>query len=671
MKLLIFGGDRYGERRRIPAGGWIWYRPEYTAHLNLEDGLSGPDAFGIGTRGESLFLCVRRLVPTGRTRPYPLTVLFDPEEAGWRGCGWNAAALAAALVAPGGQGAEILHRSDTLTAEGLTAVGESVIRESLRYRLQAAPHPFADLKFVMVGAALESGPAKLLLSDVCAGQTPDAETMARLLEELPFCFRIGRGWLIGSTRFVADALGAALFIGEMAANVERTPAAPLMALGEAILETCEELQRDEESAQHLRRFMDGPSLLRTDPETAAFFRFLRAFVAVRIAPQWDANADKLIAERAHLDRFSRSVAPVLDAIVDRTERLFGPAASSYILRRLREGHVYSSAVVGRLDERALLDDICANTDPDASSPSWPPGVAISSKARAEAIVCHMETADTGRLPTIVVTTFEDFGDLDDATANDVLHIAVSRWSADGRRFAPWRAVTKNASVPDRLKSRIADAIRAKMRQAPASWIHDFVAFVDGPEAATQRDFSNDTWRSVIEALLKDLGEDELAWLRRLVFSGSDQSMELTTICMLKDVSDTWHALAILKTIAAGKEPGAYGLSRQSHLNEPGRDWIEKEALRLVRQHPQFTKRVAEYFPELINAQEFVSRPLWNNDVATHKDEPRPQWPALLDEPSPSGQGPGPSPHAGADRGGRKGGLRWLYDTVVDLFSIRR
>jgi hypothetical protein len=671
MKLLIFGGDRYGERRRIPAGGWIWYRPEYTAHLNLEDGLSSDDAFGVGTRGESLFLCLRRLVPTGRTRPYPLTVLFDPEEEGWRGCGWNSAALAAALVAPEGKGAEILHRSDVVASERLAAVGDSVIRESLQYRLKSGAPALAELKFVMVGAALEGGSAKLLLSDVCAGHLPDAKTMAKLLEELPVCFRIGRGWLVGSTRFVADAIGAALFIGEMAANVERTPAAPLLALGKAVLETCEELQRDEESAQHLAPFLDGPSLIRTDPEAAAFFRFLRAFAAVRVASQWDANADKLIAESAHLDRFSRSVAPVLDAIVAKTERPFGSEAASYILRRVRVGQVYPPAVVRRLDDRALLDDIFANTEPDASSPSWPPGIAVSSVVRAKAIVRHMETADIGRLPNIVVTSFEDFGDLDDSGANDFLDIAVRRWSADGRKFTPWRAVTKNASVPDRLNSRIADVVRAKMRQAPANWIHDFVAFVDKPGAVTLQGFSAGTWRSVIEALLDDLGEDEIAWLRRLVFSGNDQSMDLTTICMLKDVSDTWHALAILKTLAADKEPGAYGLSRQDHLDEPGRNWIEQKALRLVHQHPRLTKRVAEYFPELATTQESHTRSPGNDRFGTREKEHRLEWSAPLDEQFQSGQGADHGHRAATDRSARTGLFRWLRDTVVDLISTRR
>ena len=93
MRLLVFGGTAYIERRRI--GSW-------SSHLNTEvlqdrSGLSEErPVFGIGFDSNAPYLIFRKIVPAG-DRTYPISVLIEPPHEIWEQFQWNAALLIHAL----------------------------------------------------------------------------------------------------------------------------------------------------------------------------------------------------------------------------------------------------------------------------------------------------------------------------------------------------------------------------------------------------------------------------------------------------------------------------------------------------------------------------------------------------------------------------------------------
>lgn len=88
MRLLVYGGTQYSERRRIGE----WPDSISSALLQSRKGLSEQrTVFGVGILDDSPFVILRGMQTHDR-RGYPITLLLDPGDL-WPGFGWNGAYL--------------------------------------------------------------------------------------------------------------------------------------------------------------------------------------------------------------------------------------------------------------------------------------------------------------------------------------------------------------------------------------------------------------------------------------------------------------------------------------------------------------------------------------------------------------------------------------------------
>lgn len=223
MRLLVYGGNLYDERRRI--GTW----PSSISVVLLQEryGLSErKPAFGVGYTDASPYLIFRRILPHG-DRAYPITVLLDPGEAVWRDYEWNGAHLLHALfVEENAPGARLLHEAEKFHSQQDI---ENLFQELGRRELPEAEVAADEEKiWLWWFSSLSSPKSVIAVPDgevVGLNSRPLIPSMARLMTRAVPSLRCGKGWLIGGNqgqvkpfgvhfvfddgKDVADAAGAA------------------------------------------------------------------------------------------------------------------------------------------------------------------------------------------------------------------------------------------------------------------------------------------------------------------------------------------------------------------------------------------------------------------------------------------------------------------------------
>jgi hypothetical protein len=198
VRLLVYGGNLYEERRRI--GDW----PETitAAILQEEYALSErKPAFGVGFSDEAPFLIFRRIQPH-KDRSYPLTLLLDPGLTVWREYEWNGAHLLHALfIEKDSPGQKLLYEVERFnSAQDL----EKLFEEISRKELPAATISEDEEKIWQwwFGSLTSAKPVVASPDGAVIGlnSRPLITSMAHLLARVIPSLRCGKGWLIGGHR---------------------------------------------------------------------------------------------------------------------------------------------------------------------------------------------------------------------------------------------------------------------------------------------------------------------------------------------------------------------------------------------------------------------------------------------------------------------------------------
>ena len=207
MRLLVYGGNQHGERRRV--GDW----PDAIGPQVLQDtyGCSRWVAsYGVGISDEAPFLILRKIESSGQ-RDYPLTALFDPGLETWQHFGWNGAHLLWALF--GGveaPGIRLLTEPESYHSEvHLGKLVEEVYDLALPQPDEnsiAAANTWLDL---WSGAIISPLPLVVTPDPHLTGfaERPDLQALGPMLNQLPEALRCGRGWLFGGRASHAESLG--------------------------------------------------------------------------------------------------------------------------------------------------------------------------------------------------------------------------------------------------------------------------------------------------------------------------------------------------------------------------------------------------------------------------------------------------------------------------------
>jgi hypothetical protein len=240
-RLLAYGGIGFEGRRRT--GAW----PEVPAGA-LQDiyGIwNGGLAFGMGILKGEPFLILRQHQNLSNRGGYAYSLLLDPREAVWRRFGWNAAALAAAILANRDLAAYLLDDVENCPI----GVLESQLAQ-LQPPSAVGPAPDAEQAALWVGAL--TGP-----SPVVVRARLELHHTVALLNSLPPCFRAGNGWLAGGGRTHGLAFGSRLVWDDRAKAP--TPDLPeIAARGRTTLCAWHYLQKRADTATRLARLSEEP-----------------------------------------------------------------------------------------------------------------------------------------------------------------------------------------------------------------------------------------------------------------------------------------------------------------------------------------------------------------------------------------------------------------------------
>lgn len=361
--ILIYGGDGYHFHAIV--GEWREF-PE--SRLMLRDGLrEGEDCSGVGWAGHRPFVFLRRLESPNRRGGYPLTILMDPDEACWSSLGWNAALLCEALRAHCSSLDRVLE-SSTNPRAGLEGLMASAL--DLRIRPTGglatswwAPESdsnealFAD---AWVGACCSSFQVGALPFSYLKSKAPSRILdLARWLETLPPCFRLGPGWMVGGDEGLAASYSSAIQLRDENPSIFPLTSGDLsdwIDRGRRVRLAWENLRLAPGAEIALGRLAPRPA---AKGEVALGPELHELFLA---AAAWKASSedDALFRSvRAHEEQAGRSLEHLawnglIDCVVSRSSGPLGEEATVFSLECWRRRQLRAAFIRGRLESNRAV-----------------------------------------------------------------------------------------------------------------------------------------------------------------------------------------------------------------------------------------------------------------------------------------------------------------------------
>lgn len=222
MRLLVYGGNAFEERRRI--GEWS---EEITPKiLQNRAGLSeARPSFGVGISGDAPFLIYRRLHGYGG-RSYPLVILLDPGAEIWQLYDWNAAHILLTLFGDSeSPGNALLESPERFYSE--TDLSRLIQKLETKAELPATPiRSIADTETFekyWFGAMVNDTPIVQVADEETVKIRPTIAEMCQFLEKLEPLMRCAKGWLMGGGQNLVPVFDVHYVIDDQAESMAAQP----------------------------------------------------------------------------------------------------------------------------------------------------------------------------------------------------------------------------------------------------------------------------------------------------------------------------------------------------------------------------------------------------------------------------------------------------------------
>lgn len=501
-RLLAYGGTSFSERRKI--GPWPAV-PEAT--LRDTYGLTATTwCFGVGTLGKQPFVILRQRQNIENRGGYPFSLLFDPGEEAWLRFGYNAAALAAAILNTDDSVRELLLQTpERCSAEALERVAAELLP-----RRGPANGAGENLQLLCLASCVSPEPVVASASSLGLHEKLDPERMAGLLEILPPCYRLATGWLVGGGAAHGRALGANLVIDEQAAvdqdrlqqHIEtgrrywqawEFPANRPLA---APLESKPVWTWDVEPA----RYLDGLVLLQDvltaiDPGEGLFER-------VEQKQESTAALDNQIEQAA-------------TALLTRGSGPLGPKASQWMLAlSLRDKRKVDAKTAGRLDRKVVFDELRRFGIPPKAVPRQ---LQIARDVRVGLWLDYLDRL-RGDVRKNLESALDQLGpDLTQEEREQLAHAALLALPASDEKLIDWDRFRKDPDLWTMLQPVLRDEALVRFRRHDRTAAEAYLAMGEDPggiEARTLLPQKEDFARLVdeIRAMRKNRPELVDAWL---------------------------------------------------------------------------------------------------------------------------------------------------------------
>ena len=286
MRLLVYGGNQHGERRRI--GAWSDKIVVPVFQDTYGSSMMSP-SFGLGVLDESPFLILRKIENFGE-RAYPLVILFDPGRATWERFKWNGAHLLSALFGTvDSPGIKLLtdpesYHTDEHLAQLLTDVDNSVPQDDGSSEI-TDPECLLNL---WSGAVFAESPLIVPVDAQLTGfnNRPDLMGLLSLINKLPSSLRCGKGWLFGGRDQHAGSLGTHLIFDDgkidPPTDSEKASFIQFQRKGHQLRTTLESLAKgaDDEESQ-LKKYLSQPVFEWIDSGNTALIASLQDIFLLR------------------------------------------------------------------------------------------------------------------------------------------------------------------------------------------------------------------------------------------------------------------------------------------------------------------------------------------------------------------------------------------------------
>jgi hypothetical protein len=493
LRLLVYGGNQHGERRRV--GDW----PDAIGPQVLQDtyGCSRWVAsYGVGIIDEAPFLILRKIESSGQ-RDYPLTALFDPGRETWQHFGWNGAHLLWALF--GGveaPGIRLLTEPESYHSE--VHLGKLI--EEIRDL--ALPKPDDDAVVaantwldLWSGAVISPLPLVVTPDPNLTGfaERPDLQALGPMLNELPEALRCGRGWLFGGRASHAESLGIHLILDDSRSG-SLTPEESEVILkirgrGHALRRAIESLRADADSP--LKTYLATPVLTSKGEgndglqvlEDVLLLKELqdrKEDTGVIRLSTYLAEAQELFERVNHRLRsegpLNSQITEAARLLIDNEKLPLSPPETAFTLERVSalKTPKLRKVLRDRLYEPLARDFFVARGLYPADASEWMPEA-----VRAQVCERLVQREERGAdIPAIYKRETVARSLYSPEELEGILDIAITRSAEFSGGLAAWREYFDDAEIGEQVRKAVCLKSRQRLPQANRATVVDYLLFGD-------------------------------------------------------------------------------------------------------------------------------------------------------------------------------------------------
>jgi len=214
MRLLVYGGTQYSERRRIGD----WSTSVSSEILQSRKGLSGQrTVYGVGLLDDSPFILVRGM-QTQEQRAYPITLLLDLGTL-WPDFGWNGARVLQMILEDFPKiGRDLLVEPENVgSAEDLKLLLSPLLKQKPTVHVDRHRNTEGErFTYFWTGATTLNQPLVIGLVSNSLGLDPYPQynDIAALIDLLPESLRCAVGWVIGGDKVYSTIFNTQLVLDD-------------------------------------------------------------------------------------------------------------------------------------------------------------------------------------------------------------------------------------------------------------------------------------------------------------------------------------------------------------------------------------------------------------------------------------------------------------------------
>lgn len=526
MRLLVYGGTQYAERRRIGD----WPASISAQFLQSPTGLSQMRAvYGVGVADESPFVIFRSMRMHER-RTYPISVLLDPG-ALWHEFGWNGARLLWLLFDKAAdKGSSLIKEPERFhSAQDLERLLGQVLKEDApppRPEGTEAEEAAEGFLHLWAGALPLEQPLTMGFGEGRLGlaERPSYAEMAHRFDRLPLPLRGALGWVMGGNESYAATFGVNLIFDDGKTGERQAEAGPLVERGRGWLSDWRAVE--EQAARFegtpLARALAVPLREWEQEQRPRFPNYTREDLlddvrCVRAllpgAPETDGEGAPPDVRKRLSEVLDGRMRGPLNQIIEglfqnrlsSSKGLLSPEGTRFVLQKLYGG-AGSLSDLGVTDETHLQPEVAISYTVEGRT--YPSEKDVPQFIRFEVLkrllASELEAAD---VPRRLLSEVGHLPPLSVEQARELVEAAVERMARSSEGLSLWLPHADDRDFGPLIRGAAKKIAWRHVGRAEAAWQRDYLLFGDDPDGASLFERSPDLAMTVVREAIAVLKRD--------------------------------------------------------------------------------------------------------------------------------------------------------------------